>query len=271
MNAIRVIDFEDFKKCFRFPKFSTLQTKLLQDLNSNNACLNVFISHNWLRRQEFDTGWDGRPHPDNERNEKFELCVQGIEQLKTWAPLVENVYIWFDYSCRELHGEEHHGESLDRIIEWSDVIFTPIVDEDYHNWERPLGQFNVFDDYNADSWKGKKGSYLERAWCRLEMLYAARLPLDSEALAPDRVEKFRLGLKFALSKSRRLHVIYGTKELKSDWPLVCLPPLTPMQQFAFNPTQGAVHNADDLSIVSRLFEEFNADHPAPELTSKAVT
>ncbi len=63
--------------------------------------------------------WRGRPHPDNLRNEKHELAVQGAETAwKTLAPLMQHCYLWVDFSCID-QDDNPAGElqALDRIVQ----------------------------------------------------------------------------------------------------------------------------------------------------------
>ena len=39
------------------------------------------------------------------------------------------------------------------------------------------GITNYFDEYKAKTWNSGDQAYLNRAWCRLEMIYAASIPL----------------------------------------------------------------------------------------------
>jgi hypothetical protein len=65
-------------------------------------------------------------------------------------------------------------------------------------------------DYKAAAWRVGPHAYLSRSWCRMEMFYAANIPLreDNET----RMCKFEKGLKHAATHGRRPHLLYGTRE-----------------------------------------------------------
>ena len=51
---------------------------------------------------------------------------------------------------------------------------------------------------------------MHRAWCRLEMLYAANIPLNEHNHA--RISTFQAGLQVAALDDRRPHYLYGECE-----------------------------------------------------------
>ena len=77
---IRVIDFEDFKRVGEIPRFShnqnpqdTCLPPIVQDFSTIDFtdCLNIFVSHCWLRGHDQAPGWSGRSHPDDVGNSKY--------------------------------------------------------------------------------------------------------------------------------------------------------------------------------------------------------
>lgn len=91
--------------------------------------------------------------------------------------------------------------------------------------------------YKAQAWDATPYSYLNRAWCRLEMFYAASIPILD--LNSNRVEKFSMGIKTAKLHNRRAHLLYGTREHKSGKlaPIV-LEPLEHKYLQLYNPCEG---------------------------------
>ncbi len=183
LQNIRLIEFEDFIELGTFPRFPQCY-RIVKTLNTlsievYNKSLIIFISHCWLRGWSGAEGWDGRPHPDNANGDKFKLCVDGIRFIKqNMAPGMEKCYIWLDFGCIDQDGNPA-GElkMLDKIVEISDCIFTPIYDPDPTSWKLPPFINNIYKEYNSPAWIGTPHSYLNRGWCRVEMFYAANIPL----------------------------------------------------------------------------------------------
>jgi hypothetical protein len=116
---IRFIPFDRFKEVGAFPRFPDKSSLCvnLDDIDVENSLL-IFISHCWLRGWSGAEGWDGRPHPDNTTAGKYELCVDGVEQIKkTYAPGFGLCYVWLDYSCIDQDGDPA-GElkQLDKLV-----------------------------------------------------------------------------------------------------------------------------------------------------------
>ena len=125
---IRLISFRDFKRSNSFPSYESHKDMLisLPEIHDRDLSFVVFISHCWLRNEPESDGYDGIPHPDNQSNSKFKLCIDGIKKtLEEYAPGAKECYIWMDYICLQYHNEIHH---LDKIMECSDCLFTPLYD-----------------------------------------------------------------------------------------------------------------------------------------------
>lgn len=197
----------------RFPQDQALCVNL-DDVDLANSFI-VFLSHNWLRGSSVCLGWDSvvGNHPDDSQHRKFALTVAGVE--KAWralAPNMKECYIWVDYSCIDQDGNPaaEVQDNLHLIMRASDCIFTPIPDPEWERWGSDLRIVkNWFEDYKAPVWVDGKYAYLNRAWCRLEMLLAANLDLREDE---QRSEKFAGGLKIAAKRNYRPHLLYGTRE-----------------------------------------------------------
>ena len=154
----------------------------LESIDRSTAFV-VFVSHCWLRSHPGAEGWDGRPHPDNAQHDKCKLTVEGVEKAwRTLAPGMTECYLWIDFSCMN-QDADHCGElkQLDKIVQACDCIFTPIVDHDWLWWGADIrGWRNMFEDYEAPLWRDRQYEYVNRAWCRMEMLYAANLDLHTD-------------------------------------------------------------------------------------------
>jgi hypothetical protein len=73
----------------RFPRNPDDTAGMLADLNDVdlNSSLMIMISHCWLRGHPLAPGYSGQPHPDNEDNEKYALCVEAIQKAhRSMAP-----------------------------------------------------------------------------------------------------------------------------------------------------------------------------------------
>lgn len=127
------------------------------------------------------------PHPDNVKNDKYNLCVVGISHL--YADLIDQgrikgCLIWVDYSCidQDLHNLiSLDYQNMEEIIRVSDCLFTPIVD--LPSKELTLTKAGYFKDYKAIDWIGSEHStrgYLKRGWCLIEMFYAVRFSCTTE-------------------------------------------------------------------------------------------
>ena len=171
----------------------------LESIDRSTAFV-VFVSHCWMRGYDGAEGWDGRPHPDNAQHEKFKLTVEGVE--KAWrnlAPGMTECYLWIDFSCMDQDGNPC-GElrQLDKIVQACDCIFTPIVDRDWRQWGTDIRSWgNYFEEYRAPLWRDGQYAYVNRAWCRMGMLYAANLDLHADV--EQRRHKFAAGLRTSAS------------------------------------------------------------------------
>ena len=250
LPPIRVLDFDlyetlneiprcGFGKCSRFPDApSTDYTVPLNSIDRENAVV-IFVSHCWIAGFDGRDGdgnvidefivknWRGYPHPDTKENDKFKLEKEAIKSVwKNLAPGMQKCYIWHDFSCMDQNGNPA-GElkQLDKIVEACDCILTPVVDLKHEEWEYPSAWAETFTQYAASgfSLNGGKFSYTNRPWCRVEMLYAANIPLSAEN--GNRLDRFAHGLKTAQGNNMRPHLLYGTKELATNRSPLQLPPL----------------------------------------------
>jgi hypothetical protein len=261
LRSIRLIPFQDFKALGQLPRYPDNRDLTITldrlDEETYNTSLIVFISHCWLRGWDGAEGWDGRPHPDNAEGGKFALCVEGIEKvLKIMAPGMTNCFLWLDFGCIDQDGDPA-GElrQLDKIVQVCDCVLTPIFDKDPGGWDFPKVIRNYYDDYRSPSWSGQSPvAYLSRGWCRVEMFFAANIPLLPDPA--QRRERFANALAFHRAAGRRPHILYGSKERAGGQgaPKV-LPPLRNSFFAQFHPEQGRLTKAADREAIRRLVEE----------------
>jgi hypothetical protein len=249
MPPIRLIDLEDFRRHDSFPRHPNNKDMCvnLTEVNREESLI-VFISHCWLRGWSGAEGWDAAtcPHPDSSGHDKHKLCVSGITKLKDQlAPGMTKCYVWLDFGCMDQDGNPA-GElkQLDEIVRCCDCIFTPI----HGMAEMSDTIYDYYRDYKAAAWNAPLYGYTSRGWCRVEMFYAANIPLAIGSA--HRLSKLRAALKFHTSRGVRPHLLYGTREELGS-PIV----LPPLQNFYFdllNPIEGNVTMDADRAKIAEL-------------------
>lgn len=253
-NPIRVINFEDFKKCGSFPRYPT-QESMCANLNNidRDSSLFVFISHGWLRASDAASGWDPKtcPHPDTETNDNYRLCVTGITRImEQLAPGMTNCYIWMDFGCVDqdklVCGEVRQ---FIEIIKCADCMFTPIYGTAEVKTNRVT---NWYEEYKADAWNAEKTGYTSRAWCRAEMLFTATVPIYS--CPESRKNKFAGDLHKFVANGARPHMLYGNREERACGLPTVLSPLDPALFSKMNPINGQMTNPDDRDRIKELVQ-----------------
>lgn len=258
-SAIRLVSYRVLQTMTEFPRFpnSAHTITTFENIDSKNSLV-VFISHCWLRGGDDCPDWDGTMHPDNQKHDKFNLCLDALDRLwKSLAPSMENCYVWLDFACidQDAPNPGLELEQLDRIMHVCDCMLTPIVDPKWNRWNLHLSG-NLFLDYCAEAWRLGPTAYLNRAWCRMEMLYAASVPLvDESRRGGSRYLKFHGGLRTAADQNRRLHILYGSKEYHGTKQLLMLPPLRMSYFTEYNPEDGHVRYAADREKIRSLMTD----------------
>ena len=157
-----------------------------------------------------------------------------------------------DYCCIDQDGAPASElDNLGNLMEACDLMLTPVVDVEHQKWAYPEGSVsNWFDQYLAPGWK----EYWSRGWCRVEAMLAAVKPV-----AAGRAELFRGAMRVHLLGGHRPHVLFGTKELERNAPVIFLPPLLHSMFEQFAPDKGALTKEDDRVAVQRLTVEARKD------------
>eukprot|EP01038_Epipyxis_sp_PR26KG_P005341 gene5341-7411_t len=220
----------------------------LSEINRDESLL-ILLSHNWLR------GHISPPHPDDEDNHKLQLCIEGIDKIrKSFAPGMRKCFIWIDFSC--LNQDANPASDiilyLKTIVSVCDLIFTPIHDETWNQWSLPSNITTLFKEYQAPGWNQGNYSYLNRAWCRLEMFYAANLPVENSEL---RLLRFDHALEFHAREGRRPHLLYGSHESNRNHLPLVLPPMQHSNFIEYRPNEGKTTKESDIEIINRLVHE----------------
>jgi hypothetical protein len=229
----------------------------IADVDSTKS-LNVFISHRWIRGWDGAPGYDKRAHTDDEHNNKYKLIIEGVEKFwKATAPGMTQCHVWLDFSCINQDGDPA-GElrDLDKIVGWGDAMFTPIVDLEDGTWDLPAEGFtSMLIAYKAKEFSGVPNGYLNRAWCRIEMMDSALVPLRADSVVVERLKCFKAGLLHALNNGRRFHVLYGTRESRRNAEPLALPPLLYSNFDEFNPEKGTITNEADRVKIRELVKD----------------
>lgn len=255
---IRFINFEELKKCTslpRYPEMKDITINIDQILDHRDKSLLIFISHCWLRGYPGAIDYDTKPHPDNIQNSKFTLIIAGIEKtMKNLAPGMEYCYIWLDFGCMDQDcNPAGELKQLDKIVQACDCIFTPIYDPNWDIWDFPNGMINnIYEDYKAKLWNDGDYAYINRGWCRVEMFYAANIPL---LFSNDhRISKLVAGLKLHANNGIRPHLLYGDKEHNQIQPPKILPPIQNSYYQTLNPKEGKLSVISDMIHIDRLID-----------------
>ena len=258
LPPIRYIKLSDLRKLSSFPRYpENADICVNEDDIDRSISLIIFISHCWLRGWNGAAGWDRRPHPDNANHDKFALILEAIDKhLIRQAPGMREVYVWIDYGCINQNADPA-GElkQLDKIVQSCDLVLTVIVDSydsEWKSWDLPPVISSWFKEYKAKAWNDCQYAYLNRCWCRVEMMYAANVPLSEDTA--DRSKYFTAGLLQAVKANRRPHYLYGTREKMLNGPPIALEPLRNTFFDEYNPLTGSITKESDLDKIKELIE-----------------
>lgn len=99
-------------------------------------------------------------------------------------------------------------------------------------------------------------AYHNRGWCRVEMLYAAHIPvLENNNDKVKRRSMFTAGLQLHCSQGRRPHFVYSSRQMNDNADPRIIPPLHYNFLFEFHPLDGYVSVADDIEQISILVSD----------------
>jgi len=244
----------------RCPEDNAWQVKV-DDIDRERSLL-IFVSHNWLQTYPGARGYDGRPHPDTRNHDKLNLLLDAISKIKQdfVTDKITNFYVWLDYGCIDQDfAYRFDPRTFARSIDVCDIILTPIYDEAtsfpwLHVLDHPdANKINLDDLYGSPGWNQGDYSYLNRAWCRLEMFYAANIPPPRSD--PSRIRQFKAALLASVQAGRRPHLLYGSCEQKTGNPIRILPPIQNTWFKRFNPVNGKLTKETDRKVVHTLVDE----------------
>ena len=283
--SIKILNFENFKNRVEFPNYYDLydskQLLSVDQIDRENSFI-VYISHSWIR---ISPECDGGPHPDSKNNDKYKLCIEGINRaFRKFADGMKYCYIWMDYCCVAKDSSVEF-KRLDNLMELADCIFTPIVDPDiimrYKN-HKDTSMYkhieNYFDEYPAVGWGTGPSAYLNRSCCRLEMYYAATIPLptsnnnsarqstngivggwsskSTKSASSPRSQRFSSDFRYHVTNGRRPHLLYGDfEDLARQAPYI-LPSFHNKHNFfqtyfdRYVPVEGHLCNEEDRAVIA---------------------
>ena len=254
-SELLVMGFEDFRSAGHFPRFPDSKP-LLKPWSSLDASssLNIYISHTWFEDKD----------PDNAYNEKYRLCVDATEKLMAIAN-VSSGYLWMDSMCSSMRDpSSSHLKHLWAVMEFCDCMLTPVITHGEPEFVAFTGPLSYFSDYKSYLWNGNERAYVNRAMCRLDMFFAAAVPLTQQQKAKG--EKFKAGLSVALKEGRRAHVLYGAKEKRERANPHFLPPLQHSYLEALNPVAGYVRDAGEQQLMKSIMQTMEPYVKRPQST-----
>lgn len=211
IRSIRFINFNDLKLFSSLPKYND-NKNICIDYNTIKRQFSLFIYVSHL--------WHTPLIPDNSDNDKFQLIISAIERIKNQAKGFSKIYVHIDYCCCDQKSIEY--QILDKIIETCDLVVTPVVDKDNHDWDLiDTCTAGFLHDYKAKNWN----DYLRVKV--IELLFAGSIPLypDTDKIANLRKSKLSGALLQAMKQGRRAHFIFGTKEREHENEPYLLPAL----------------------------------------------
>lgn len=251
-HPIALIDFKDFKLNGSIPRRPNNERMIFDSSRiDRNSSFIVFLSHCWLRGYPGAPGYDINegPHPDNSSGEKHKMFVQAIERAWTeLAPGMSRCFIWADFSCIDQEGDAG-GElkQLDAIIGICDCIATVVIGIPEVSPIQQEGPNHL--SFNMSSWNTGTHAYLNRAWCRTEMIYGALVPVITDT---SRLSKMSGALKSFHQEGKRPHLLYTTKEYDSR---ASAHVLSPVDVHLFDPTRGHLSKETDRQYISQLMAD----------------
>ena len=251
LPPIRLIPFDVFRTLGQMPRCPENEDLLVNYNDTDReGSIYIFFSHCWLRGWPGAAGWDGRPHPDSSDHDKYKLMVAAVEKIMNTLTTMTSCYIWLDFGCINQDASVClELKILDKIVGLCDLILTNLYDT--QDWCEPSIWSNKFDEYKSPAWNGNDNAYLNRGWCRVEMLYAANIPLERDSAA--RTTKFKAGLLSSMQAGRRPHLLYGTREHKLvGYNPIQLPPLQNSWFDNYNPVEGKLTKESDREKIQQL-------------------
>lgn len=269
VEPIYFIDFEDFKEKGAYPKLPS-DKNLARDVSTLDLtdAFVIFVSHLWLCSRPSMDGYKDYPRPDTKDNEQYQLCVTGIERLLLSNKIaLKKCYLWIDYGCVEQRDTEmttDNTQKVDRlkeidrrlgqIMHYCDCMFTP------DTGLAVLTRTNCLNNRKQVENAGHSG-YLNRGWCRLEMLYNSFIPLSKVSQLKQKYVKRAVDHAFDIK--RRPHFVFGANELAEGKSPLIVPAQQRSSLTTQNPAQGYFTHDEDIKVVKVLVHELAYHYMKP--------
>jgi hypothetical protein len=170
----------------------------------------LYVSHDWFSLPPSDdcdadaAGGDdeesaaaiaplGPRHPLAHPTESLELLLAAVDRVKNayCDDKVGKVFLWIDFACtplllapaaNDLYAPSPAANMLDRVMEKCDLMLTVVHESEASvaAWTKTSSVASstgsIFQDYHSPPFQ----RYLQHRWARLEMLYAAHVPLPPD-------------------------------------------------------------------------------------------
>lgn len=244
-SKLRFFQLEGLKSLSKFPENETEINRLLVFIEPQEQLIDTFIiyvSHAWL-------GFPFNPNGSSIFQDcnfvsptKFQLLLNGIERIyQKYASNMNRVLIWIDPFCSiqstvsdinndnnrliNIPGTAENIQNFINIIQYCDCFLMLINDtqckdtyEDSSTSSPMLQDHNYLTIYNSLSSYNGSNSYLNQAWCRIELLYSYYYPIRLLQNQSNRMKKFSLEfLELIKNQSTsRPHFIFGINESESS-------------------------------------------------------
>ncbi|CAN0381100.1 unnamed protein product, partial [Ectocarpus sp. 12 AP-2014] len=254
-----------------FPKYqNAMRSGALVPYDSldRNSAFVVFVSHRWINESSRPTefwkhggGQDfGEGSPDVD-SAKHTFLVEGLHSILASLPREVAVFLWIDYSCIDQENPESKrkgARSVAAYMQLSDAVFTPYAESLYPSsgggggeasrsfaWRitfaNPLGE--VCNAPWPNSYRSLQ-DFCSRAWCRLEVLLCATLPLRDG------------GFRYFAARGEegraqdRPHFVYGEYQRRRKLPPEALArSVDEAWARSLDPLEGFLSNSEDMEAI----------------------
>lgn len=197
----------------------------------------IFLTSEYLRKVTGD--------PSNNCRFEFEHALKKLDAEKMIPVVMEP----------EMLNPNHWKAKLGAVVAGSLYVDFSNITNSGENFERNCDvlaeiirrktSHDLYSDYKAAHWNRNEYSYLNRAWIRMELLYASQLPLDRQTV--NTTKTYRLA--FPTNAGKRGIYLYGSKEMASNVHPISLPPLDFNQ---FSPDEGVLGLEMDRQVILNL-------------------
>lgn len=205
-SVASLIEFNAMKACKCIPSFSSHGDELaalltpmhLIDLDESVI---IFVSHRGISSlnaiDELSPDVKLQPRPDTPANDKFNLIVEAVDKIMAaLAPGMKTAYLWIDCACGSLPNQLPPYEE---ILFLTDIVLTPLYDPSVST------ESKKDDKYSAKPWSHGPEAYLNRKWCRVEMLMSATTPMHG---ASSELRRSRLSSAFLHILDRKIRFTF---------------------------------------------------------------